>query len=72
MPGLTLDINDAGELADVLIFLRDWLTADRALEASLTARIGHPAYGVRQLRDDLSRFIFLLRGEHEDDQCPWP
>ncbi len=24
--------------------------------------IGHPAYGIPQLRDDLDRFIFLLGG----------
>jgi len=62
MPQLKLDVNDAGELAEMLIFLRDWLTTDPRLQASLAERIGHPAYGIPQLRDDLDRFIFLLGG----------
>lgn len=61
MPQLTP--SDAGELADILVFLREWLTADSRLEASLARCIGHPAYGVPQLRDDLGRFIFLLGGD---------
>jgi hypothetical protein len=24
--------------------------------------VGHPAYGITQLRDDLERFVFLLGG----------
>jgi hypothetical protein len=32
------------------------------LEASLEGFAGSPAYGTRQLRDDLARFIFLLGG----------
>jgi len=62
MPQLKLDVNDAGELAEMLTFLRDWLTADPRLQALLAEQIGHPAYGTRQLRDDLDRFIFLLGG----------
>src|SRR6266699_1403940 len=62
MPQLKLDVNDAGELAEMLIFLREWLTTDPRLQASLAERIGHPAYGIPQLRDDLHRFIFLLGG----------
>ena len=62
MPQLKLDVNDAGELAEMLIFLREWLTTDPRLQASLAERIGHPAYGIPQLRDDLDRFIFLLGG----------
>ena len=52
----------AGELAEMLTFLSDWLAANPALDASLARAIGHPAYGVRQLRDDLDRFVFLLGG----------
>ncbi len=62
MPQLKLDITDAGELAEMLTFLREWLTTDPRLTASLAERIGHPAYGISQLRDDLDRFIFLLGG----------
>jgi len=62
MPQLKLDINDAGELAEMLTFLREWLTTEPRLPALLAERIGHPAYGIPQLRDDLDRFIFLLGG----------
>jgi len=62
MPQLKLDPGDAAELADMLTFLREWLTTDPQLQASLTRQIGHPAYSTRQLRDDLDRFIFLLGG----------
>lgn len=34
----------------------------RDLEASLESFVGSRAYGTRQLRDDLARFIFLLGG----------
>jgi hypothetical protein len=30
--------------------------------ASLTQFVGHPAYGLNELRGDLRRFIFLLGG----------
>jgi len=46
----------------MLTFLRDWLTTEPRLQALLTERIGHPAYGIPQLRDNLDRFIFLLGG----------
>ena len=47
----------------MLQFLRDWLTRDPArLAASLEDFVGHPAYGIAQLRDDLDRFVFLLGG----------
>jgi hypothetical protein len=32
------------------------------LGASLAELVGHPAYGLAQLRDDLERFVFLLGG----------
>jgi hypothetical protein len=62
MPQLKLDISDACELAEILTFLREWLTTEPRLQALLAERIGHPAYGIPQLRDDLDRFIFLLGG----------
>jgi hypothetical protein len=47
----------------MLQFLEDWLARDQDhLEPSLEGFVGSPAYGVRQLRDDLARFIFLLGG----------
>jgi hypothetical protein len=63
MPHVTLDAADAAELAEMLQFLSDWLARDPArLAASLEELVGHPAYGTRQLRDDLDRFVFLLGG----------
>ena len=54
---------DAAELAEMLQFLSDWLARYRDhLEPSLEGFVGSPAYGTRQLRDDLARFIFLLGG----------
>ncbi len=62
MPSLSLDVGDATELAEVLQFLSDWLAADGSLDASLNRFVGHPAYGISQLRADLDRFTFLLGG----------
>jgi hypothetical protein len=63
MPDLTLDLTDAGELAELLQFLRDWLVAaDDRLEESLTRFVGSHGYDLGQLRSDLDRFTFLLRG----------
>jgi hypothetical protein len=63
MPNTNLDTTDAAELAEILQFLSDWLARDPGrLGASLEAFVGHPAYGISQLRLDLNRFIFLLGG----------
>jgi hypothetical protein len=63
MPEVRLDTSDAAELAEMLQFLTGWLARDPArLAASLEEFVGHPAYGLAQLRDDLERFIFLLGG----------
>jgi hypothetical protein len=61
MPEVKLDAADAAELAEMLQFLSQWLARDPArLTASLAEFIGHPAYGIAQLRQDLERFVFLL------------
>ena len=63
MPQVKLDAADAAELAEMLQFLSEWLTRDPArLAASLEEFVGHPAYGLAQLRGDLERFVFLLGG----------
>jgi hypothetical protein len=60
---VTLAPADAAELAEMLQFLSDWIGRDRDhLEPSLESFAGSPAYGTRQLRHDLARFIFLLGG----------
>jgi len=63
MPEVKLDAVDAAELAEMLQFLSQWLTRDPGrLGESLEQFVGHPAYGITQLRDDLERFVFLLGG----------
>jgi hypothetical protein len=63
MPEIKLDTADAAELAEVLQFLSSWLARDPGrLAASLEEYVGHPAYGIGQLRQDLERFAFLLGG----------
>jgi hypothetical protein len=63
MPEVRLDVTDAAELAEMLQFLSGWLACDPArLGPSLEEFVGHPAYGVTQLRADLERFVFLLGG----------
>ena len=64
MPDLRLDLCDAAELAELLQFLADWLARDPGrLGASLEAFVGHPAYNIGELRQDLHRFTFLLGGD---------
>jgi hypothetical protein len=62
MPQITLDHGDAAELAETLTFITDWLSGSQqqALEESLAAFVGHPAYNTQALRSDLHRFVFLL------------
>jgi hypothetical protein len=63
VPEVRLDVTDAAELAELLQFLSQWLGRDPArLAGSLEEFVGHPAYGLAQLRQDLERFTFLLGG----------
>jgi len=63
MPEVKLDAVDAAELAEILQFLSGWLARDPArLAASFEQFVGHPAYGLSELRADLERFVFLLGG----------
>jgi hypothetical protein len=58
-----IDTTDALELAELLQFIKDWLTVHQAtLTPSFLAYIGHPAYDLDALRNDLDRFAFLLGG----------
>jgi hypothetical protein len=63
VPEMKLDVVDAAELAELLQFLSQWLARDPGhLAASLAEFVGHPAYGLDELRGDLERFVFLLGG----------
>ncbi|MCI2422378.1 hypothetical protein MOQ72_33620 [Saccharopolyspora sp. K220] len=60
---MTLDIVDAAELAELLEFLGDWLESDGdRLAESFRRFVGGPGYDTAKLREDLSRFRFLLGG----------
>jgi hypothetical protein len=69
MPQITLDTGDTAELAEMLTFLTDWLSGTQkpALEESLAAFAGHPAYDTDALRADLHRFAFLLRASDGEE-----
>jgi hypothetical protein len=68
MPEVRLNAADAGELAEMLQFLSEWLSRDPArLAASLTQFVGHLAYGLNELRGDLQRFVFLLGGSDGEE-----
>lgn len=63
MPDVKLDAADAAELAELLQSLSGWLARDPTrLAASFEGFVGHPAYGIKQLRQDLERFALLLGG----------
>ena len=63
MAAVTLNANDAAELAEMLQFLAGWLNRDPSRPgASLEDFAGHPACNTCQLREDPDRFIFLLGG----------
>ena len=64
MAEVRLNAADAAELAELLQFLSQWLARDPArLSASLEQFVGHPAYNIAELRQDLDRFVFLLGGD---------
>jgi hypothetical protein len=62
MPGITLDLADAAEIAETLTLLTQWLSGSQrhVLADSFSAFIGHPAYNTGTLSADLHRFVFLL------------
>ncbi len=65
-----LDATDAMELAEILLFVRDWLRRDsHVLAPSLAHFVGidsADSYDLSHLREDLTRFAFLLGGDHEE------
>jgi hypothetical protein len=69
MPGVTLDLADAAEIAETLTLLAEWLSGShkQTLAGSFAAFIGHPAYNTETLRADLHRFVFLLGASDGED-----
>lgn len=60
---VSLDAGDAVELGELLGFLVGWLAGDDRLAGSFNAFVGNGGYDIDGLRDDLSRFAFLLGGD---------
>jgi hypothetical protein len=58
------DAEDAVELGELLEFLGRWLANDReGLGASIAYFVANDAYGIDELRDDVSRFAFMFGGD---------
>lgn len=62
MNAVHLEAGDAAELAEMLTFIRDWLTSsDRdRLAQSFRNFVGADGYDLTELHNDLARFTFLL------------
>jgi hypothetical protein len=74
MPEFHLDLTDALELGEMLVFIRRWLSGtDRdALAASFARYVGHEAYPLAELRQDLDRFAFLLGASDGEELLGMP
>jgi hypothetical protein len=70
-PDSSLDPSDIAELAEIMQFLDAWLASDHEyLDQSLTHFVGHNAYNVNRLREDLNRFAALLDPSCLSEQQP--
>lgn len=66
-PFIQLPVADAVELTELLQFIDDWLaTCHDQLCESFARFVGHPAYGISQMRGDLQRLAFLLGADNEE------
>lgn len=66
-PVIQIPVGDVGELIELLQFIDDWLaTCPGQLREPFAQFVGHPAYGISQLRDDLQRLAFLLGADNEE------
>ncbi len=65
--GASLDIAEAGELAEMLTFCAGWLAGPDhdVLAASLRRFVGTDGYELPALQADLARFAFLLGDDGE-------
>lgn len=58
---LSLRLDEAHELGELLEFVRDWLgSAPPGVGASFAAFVGAPGYDLGDLRADCAKFAFLL------------
>lgn len=63
MPTIRLATEDAVELAELLQFIKDWITADDQAKASFAGFVGTSGYDAADLGSDIDRFTFLLGGD---------
>jgi hypothetical protein len=65
--GASLDVTEAGELAEMLTFCRDWLAGPdhELLAASLRRFVAVDGCELPALQADLARFAFLLGDDGE-------
>lgn len=66
LPTLHLDLGDSAELAQLLLFIRDWLGHDPTLANSLARFVGSDLYPPADLRADLAKFVFLLGADVDE------
>lgn len=60
-PSLSLRLDEAQELGELLEFVRDWLgSAPPVVGAAFAAFVGAPGYDLDDLRADCAKFAFLL------------
>lgn len=70
-PPTPLDLSDIAELVELVQFLDAWLASDHErLDQSLTRFVGHNAYNIIRLREDLHRFAVLLGAEPDPSYRP--
>lgn len=60
-----LGAGDAVELSELLAFVGAWLARDPVLDCSLRRYVGSDAYGLEDLRSDVSRFSCLLDADSD-------
>lgn len=64
MSTIRLATEDAVELAELLQFIKDWITTDDQTKASLAGFVGTAGYDAADLGTDIDRFVFLLGGNN--------
>ncbi len=63
MSTIRLATEDAVELAELLQFVKDWITADDQAKASFAGVVGTLGYDATDLGSDIDRFTILLGGD---------
>lgn len=69
-PSLPLDPSDIAELGELMQFLDAWFASDHGLDQSLIRFVGHHAYNIDRLHEDLGRFAVLLGAEPDPSSRP--